>query len=126
MAVTLTDTVKALLLDAIGDALDGGSLVFTTAGAAVVANIDLNADAFAAASGTGTVSIAANTDPLLFDDDATGNASPITLCLAKTSGDDELFRMEVATSAKEVTLSNTTLGAHATLLISSMSLSYAA
>jgi hypothetical protein len=126
MAVTLTDTGKKAILDAICTLLDAGSLVFTTAGAAVVATIALNADAFAAATGTGTVTANANTSPALLEDDAAGNASPITLCLLKTSGAVELLRMEVATSAKEVTLSNCTLAAHATLLITVMELHYAA
>jgi len=126
MAVTLTDTGKKALLDALCALLDAGSLVFQTAALATVATITLNADAFAAATGTGTVTANANTDPILFEDSAAGNASPITLCLLKTSAGVELLRMEVATEDKEVTLSNCTLAALATLLITAMELHYAA
>lgn len=123
MAVVLSDTAKAAVLDALGSALDGGNMVFQTAGNATVATVAFNADAFAAASGSGEVSIEADVDPALEDTNCAGNASNnVTKCLLQTAAGVTLLTVGVATSAAEFVLTHVRIYAGDLLRVSSAEL----
>lgn len=77
--MTASDVMKAALLDALGEALDNGLIELRTAGNGLVSTTVLGADAFAAASGTNPVQIAANGS--LSDPEADGDAAnDVTQC----------------------------------------------
>jgi len=124
---TLTDSGKAALLNAWGALFDNsggnhGQIVFETAAHAEVATVDLNDNAFAAASGSGTVSIALVVSPAISDLDATGNASPITHAHLKTNAGavmDDLVVDDAEGEGVDIVLTSLTYAAHEKLFIDS-------
>jgi hypothetical protein len=118
--MTLTDTAKGLILDLIGVALDvdggnNGYLAYQTSGNVEVARTEFNDDAFAAATGSGTVSIAMTTTSAVEDADVDGSANPITHAHLCQGDGTDLASLTVGTSASDIILTSTTLAAHEAL-----------
>ena len=98
---TLTDDGKVSFLTGYTPTLNGGHIRFLTAGGAEAARVTLNATAFGAPSGTGTVTATAGQTPALQDADADGQAaSDVTLADVYESDDTKQFRVSV--TAKRV------------------------
>lgn len=122
MAVILSDTAKKMILDALGDSLDGGRLEFRTAGNALVGTVVLNEDAFDPADGIGTVTIVANTSPTLTDPDCVGNANAdITNCEVRQSDGTLMCTLAVGVqgSGAEIVISSVRIFEHDTLTVTS-------
>ena len=107
MATTHTTTFRNLVADLIGDAVDGGKLVFRITGstantpAAAAATLTLNAAAFPAAS-VGVITAAAITS----DTNAAGNASPVAFATIETSAGVVKAHCSVAATGEDIDLTN--------------------
>jgi hypothetical protein len=116
MAVTLEAAARNAACNAVVDLLDGGTIEFQTSGNAEVATLGLGTPAFGNAS-TGT----ATANAITSDTDATGNASPITKAVFKTSASAALFTVSVTATGGggDIQLSSVNISPGDTVSVSS-------
>jgi hypothetical protein len=87
---TLEIIAQNAAVEAVTDLVDGGTVEFQTAANVMVATLGLGAPAFGAAA-NGTVTANAVTP----DTNTTGNASPVTKAVFKTSGGATVWTVDV-------------------------------
>ena len=113
MAVTHPTATRNGLADFIVDQLDAGTLEIQTSGDVEVATLTFGTPAFgAAAAGVATA------NAITSDTSATGGIA--AKAQLKTSGATTIVNCAVGTSGSDINLSSTTIGAGATVSISSL------
>lgn len=114
MAVVLEATARNAAADAVVDLLDGGTIVFQTAGSVEVATLTLGTPAFGASvAGTATA------NAITSDTSATGGT--IAKAVFRTSAAASLFTVSVTATGGggDIELSSLTVGAGDTVSMSS-------
>ncbi len=119
---TLGDDLKKAMLNAFAALFNGGSIQFQTSGHAAVSTVSFNATAFGSATGTGTVTITANTTPNALEDaDCTGNAgNDVTHAHLRKSDATEMASLTVGTSNADCILSAVRIQPHDFVRLSSV------